>query len=249
MTQSGFIAAMAAELAFADYAVPAALESCSSEWIIVSVWGDNRDFFTLSRTGVPVQGHEAPPGLQPGCSYLGILLSRAGGDTEEVSEYLLMRNQPADIPVGGVFHPTDGYVRLTLRDGVPGLTAHGRFAHAPGTQDGALGVEPVVRDVPDPARGAPEASAWHMRAIRRPWIGEVAAAERLVPRLSIASRPAALPRPRRPVQALVVPPRDRQVARHPVVEPPAGHLAPAGPTPHSRRRKRPEAKHDVTSEA
>lgn len=260
MTQSGFIAAMAAELAFAAYSSPSTVQSRASEWIIVSNWGGNRDFLTLSRTGVPVQGHDAPPGLQPCCTYLGILLSRAGADTEEVSEYLLMRNQPADIPVGGMFHPTDGYVSLTLSDGIPSVMGHGRFAHAAASLGGA----PVMNDVPHPAPGAPKACAWHLRATRRPWIGEVAAADRLKPLLAATSRARALPRSRRPEQVLVVPPRKDDTtspeARCAAVKPEgpdplasdplaSGPLASASPTPHNRRRKRPEAKHDVTSEA
>jgi hypothetical protein len=242
--QYGFIAAMAADLAFAAQSAPNTVESRDSEWIIVSNWGGNRDFLTLSRTGAAVRGHDAPPGLQPCATFLGILFSRVGAGTEEVSEYLLMRDQPADIPVGGVFLPTDGFVRLTRRDGIPGIVAHGRFAHAPARLPGG---EPAVP-------GTPQAGAWHLNATRRPWIGEVAAAERLVPRLAVPSRASPLPRSRRPVQALVVPSRSCGAAspgeRRSMAEPSLmDHLAPAGPTPHNRRRKRPEAKHDVTSEA
>src|ERR1700761_1722539 len=130
---------MAADLAFAAYDAPAAVDRRAGEWIIVSVWGTNCEFLTLSRTRVAVVTEEAPPGLQPFGTHLGVLLSRVVTAAEEASEYLLMRNQPADIPVGGVFFPTDGFVRLTLRDGVSNLTAsglagssltgHGRFAH------------------------------------------------------------------------------------------------------------------------
>jgi hypothetical protein len=247
VTQTGFIAAMAADLAFAAYNAPAAVDRCASEWVIVSVWGTNRDFLTLSRTGIAVRSEEAPPGLQPCATHLGVLLSRVLTGAEEASEYLLMRNQPADIPVGGVFFPTDGFVRLTLRDGThtlavsgmagSSLTGHGRFAH-----------------YADPAPGARDARAWHMAATRRPWIGEFVPPERVMVR-SVSGPRAAVPTPRRPLPVLTVPSRAGDATRSPETSSPdhlassPGHLAPADPAPHTKRRKRPETKHGVTTEA
>jgi hypothetical protein len=248
VTQTGFIAAMAADLAFAAYDAPAVVDHRAQEWVIVSVWGSNREFLTLSRTGVAVCSDAAPPGLQPFGTHLGVLLNRVLADAEEASEYLLMRNQPPDIPVGGVFYPTDGFVRLRLRDGAhtlagsgmagTSLTGHGRFAHCAGIRHG----QHVLHDVPDPAPGARDAWAWHMTAARRPWIGE------FVPPEHGLVRPAnSAPRPSPPVRhklPVLTPPALTGDA----VSPPA-HLAPAGPAPHTRRRKRPEAKHGVTTEA
>src|ERR1700755_2384169 len=104
---------MAADLAFATRDVRAAADCRASEWVIVSVWGTDGEFLTLSRTYVAVLSEEAPPGLQPLATHLGVLLSRVVAGTEESSKYLLRRTQPADIPVGGVFFPTDGFVRLS----------------------------------------------------------------------------------------------------------------------------------------
>lgn len=267
MTQTGFIAAMATRLAFAAYDSPATLEPDGTEWFIVSIWGTNREFLTLSRTNVAVQGHEAPPGLQPCSTNLGILLSRFVADGEEASEYLLMRNQPPDIPVGGVFHPTDGFARLTLRDGIPRLTAHGRFAHTAGTLSGRR----VIHDVPNPAPGAQQARAWHLTACRRPWIGEFIPSDDASTRAPVIARVPALVRSQREAPVHSVPPRGLQsrgvqsrgkqsggvqprggqplAAQPQVAAPPDPGLAPAGSAPHTRRRKRPEAKHDVTTEA
>jgi hypothetical protein len=263
VTQTGFIAAMAADLAFAAYDAPAAVDHRASEWVIVSVWGNNREYLTLSRTGVPVRSDVAPPGLQPFGTHLGLLLNRVvvqPGDNrpregeasedaaEETSEYLLMRNQPPDIPVGGVFFPTDGFVRLTLRGDAQtlagsamagfSLTGHGRFAHCSGIRHG----QHVLHDVPDPAPGARDALAWHLIAARRPWIGEFVPPERALARPVGRARPASPP-PRNPLPVLASSiPADDAVAS-------PTHLAPAEPAPHTRRRKRPETKHGVTTEA
>ncbi len=168
MPQTGFIAALAAEITFGAYETPCAVDHKANEWIIVSVWGANREFVTLSYTQSAVEGDTAPPNLQPKSTHLGILLSRVLNDKDDVSEYLLMRNRPPDIPVGGTFHPTDGFIRIVQAGHDISLTAHGRFAHAVGRLHGRR----VVHDVPDPPPGAAQARGWHMSAVRRGWIGE-----------------------------------------------------------------------------
>jgi hypothetical protein len=273
VTQTGFIAAMAADLAFAAQDTPASADRRASEWVIVSVWGTNGEFLTLSRTCVAVLSEEAPPGLQPFGTHLGVLLRRVVAGTDESSEYLLMRNQPADIPVGGVFFPTDGFVRLSLRDGVSNLTAsglagsslagHDRVGHCDHTLHG----QRVAYDAPDPdaAFGVQDARAWHMTAVRRAWIGEFvspgrasvrpARARRAAPSLSpLSSRLVASLQPL-PVLAMAEPALashsgdpGARVAQSVATSSP-DHLALGGPTPHTRRRKRPEAKHGVTTEA
>lgn len=250
MKQTGFIAAMAAELTYGAYDSPVQLDRCSTEWAIVSVWGQEREYMTLSRTGVKVAANGtspwAPPGLQPSCTHLGILLNRVTSGAEEISEYLLMRNQPSDIPVAGVFHPTDGFVRLVQTDGATTLTGHGRFAHSSGVLKG----RPVVHDVPDPAPGAEAARSWHMTGERRPWIGEF---------IRTATEPEEPTGPQvrtaRRAPALVTVPRESPVLgaklRNGEDAPPleVAHLASDGSAPHTRRRKRPEAEHGVTTEA
>jgi hypothetical protein len=259
VTQTGFIAAMAAELTYGAYDSPVQLDRRGTEWVIVSVWGHEREYLTLSRTGVlaevddahPNAPHDAPGGLQPTCTHLGILLNRVTDGLAEISEYLLMRNQPADIPVAGVFHPTDGFVRVIQKCGEISLTGHGRFAHSAGVMQG----RPVVHDVPDPAPGAEAAQAWHITGSRRPWIGEfIHTASDPMGRVEwggrTARRPPALAAvPREPP---VLSARLRSGEDAPSVTPPQTsdpHLASDGSTPHTRRRKRPEARHDVTTEA
>ena len=110
----------------------------------------------------------APTGLQPSASFLAILLANGDQQSEQVAEYLLLRHRPDDVLVGGVFHPSDGYVRIERRSGLIRLIARGRFAHCHDQREGT----PVVRDVPDPAPGFANAKAWHLTAEQRPWIGE-----------------------------------------------------------------------------
>lgn len=252
VTQTGFIAAMAAELTYGAYDSPVQLNRQGTEWVIVSVWGHEREYLTLSRTGVRVEADEAPPGLQPAHTHLGILLNRVMDGPREISEYLLMRNQPADIPVAGVFHPTDGFVRVTQTCGEEtSLTGHGRFAHAPGVMKG----RPVVHDVPDPAPGAQAARAWHITGSRRPWIGEfIHTASEPTGRVEWGMRTA------RRAPALVAVPREPPVLSAklrngedapPVTAPQTSdpHLASDVSPPHTGRRKRPEAEHGVITEA
>jgi hypothetical protein len=167
VTQTGFIAAMAANMAFSEYNSPMSAVTHHKEWIIVSSWGRNGDFLSLSRTNMPALNQEiAPPGLQPVGTHLGILLAHTPDQSE--AEYLLVRHLPPNVPVGGVFHPSDGYVRVLRQDGILRVIAHGRYAHSHGIWEG----QPIVSDVPDPAPGFAEAQAWHLTADRRPWIGE-----------------------------------------------------------------------------
>jgi hypothetical protein len=237
---------MAAELTYGAYDSPVQLDRRSTEWVIVSVWGQEREYLTLSRTGIRVEAEDAPPGLQPAFTHLGILLNRVMSGTEEISEYLLMRNQPADIPVAGVFHPTDGFVRVARKGGETLLTGHGRFAHSPGVLKG----RPVVHDVPDPAPGAEAARSWHLTGSRRPWIGEFIRAasepmEPVDPGVRAARRaPALVTVPREPP---VLAAKLRNGDDAPAVT--AAHLASGESAPHTRRRKRPEAEHGVITEA
>jgi len=167
--QTGFIAAMAADLAFGDYDKPTAAGARLAEWIIVSTWGRSGDYLSLSRTNVAVASEAAaPPGLQPTATHLGILLAPGQDDSE--AEYLLVRHRPPNVPVGGVFYPSDGYVRVLRNGGTLSLIARGRYAHCHGVWDG----QPIVCDVPNPAPGSGMAHAWHLTASRRPWIGEFA---------------------------------------------------------------------------
>lgn len=169
MIPTGFIVAMAAEMTFGDYDNPTLPGTSEAEWIIVSVWGGKSEYLSLSRTGTPVATEgDAPPGLQPQATYLGILLTSVTDNTGTVSEYLLTRNLPEEVPVGGVFHPSDGYVRVHRDGDAITVTGGGRYAHVSGTWRG----QPVIRDMPHPPPGSADARSWRLRAERRAWIGE-----------------------------------------------------------------------------
>ena len=169
MTQPGFIAAMAGGLTFGSYDCPVTVGSCQSEWIIVSSWSQGGDFLSVSRTNTPARRlGPAPRGLQPNLTHLGILLSHTVTPDQEETEYLLLRHQPQDVSVGGIFYPSDGYVRIVRKSGSLSLIARGRFAHCHGSAEGRS----IVRDIPDPPPGYDKARAWHLTAVQRPWIGE-----------------------------------------------------------------------------
>lgn len=169
MTQAGFIAAMAAEITFGNYHSPVTVGPRQSEWVIVSSWGENGDFLSLSLTNASARRlGPAPRGLQPVATHLGLLLARSTTMGREEAEYLLMRQQPADVAVGGIFHPSDGFVRVQRQNGDMSLIARGRYAHCRGTWQG----QSIVRDIPDPAPNYEHARAWHLTAVQRPWIGE-----------------------------------------------------------------------------
>jgi hypothetical protein len=160
---------MAADLAFGSYDSPIAVGKCQSEWVIVSSWGAHGEFLSLSLTNAEAtQLESAPRGLQPTVTYLGILLAHNVTAGREETEYLLVRHQPADVAVAGVFHPSDGYVRVLRRDGVVTLIGRGRYAHCHGARQG----QSIVRDISDPAPGYEKARAWHLTAVQYPWIGE-----------------------------------------------------------------------------
>lgn len=201
--QSSFVVAMTAEISFGAYETPMHRAHRAREWVIVAVWGTHHAFLTLSYTHVPAPDDLAPDdlapdALQPRITHLGVLLSRVLNRDEQVSEYLLMRNRPADVPVAGVFSPTDGFVRVVQRGQTIEVVGHGRYAHAIGDLRG----QRIVRDVPDPPPGLPLARAWHLTAGRRPWIGEVFGTgarptplRRAPARLAAAAPPLPVPEP------------------------------------------------------
>jgi hypothetical protein len=169
--RTGFIAAMVADLTFSDYDQPATAGTRQAEWIIVSIWGRGDDYLSLSRTNVAMASQDAaPPGLQPAATHLGILVAQSTDSLE--AEYLLVRHRPPNVPVGGIFHPSDGFVRVFWQNGALSVLARGRYAHCHGCRKGQL----IVNDVPEPAPGFEMAQAWHLTASRRPWIGEFTSA-------------------------------------------------------------------------
>lgn len=160
---------MAANLTFGSYDSPVTVGACQSQWIIVSSWGASGDYLSLSLTHSEATDlASAPKSLQPAITHLGILLAHSIVAGREETEYLLIRHQPADVTVAGVFYPTDGYVRILRQDGDVTLVGHGRYAHCYGTWQGQL----VARDISDPAPDYEKARAWHLTAVRRSWIGE-----------------------------------------------------------------------------
>jgi hypothetical protein len=135
----GFVVAMRARLERAG-ADP------RREWLIVSRWGADGRYLSLSCCAAPApDGGLAPLGLAPRSTALGVLLQWPMARTPC---FLLVRRLPPGMVLAGRFVPMDGYVRLGERAGGLHLMAEGRHARPRA------------------------AGAWRLRGIRAPWSGE-----------------------------------------------------------------------------
>ncbi len=160
-----FVVAMRADMSDAPYGAPFAAQPTQPEWLIVSRWGLSAEYLSVSRTGQAAPGDgAAPANLQPRQTFFGV---RTAGPAVEPC-FLLLRHLPADMPVAGMFMPTDGFVRLVGPTHLLGLVAAGRHAHMLGRRNGL----PLCADVPCPPEGAEGARAWGITAQRRPWLGD-----------------------------------------------------------------------------
>ena len=167
MPYVGFVVAMAAEVGTAKYERPSRILRTRNEWLIVSRWGGNGEYLTLSNTRVgPDRLARAHIGLTPRSTCLGVLLSEQEQDL--ATTFLLVRRLPPDITVAGIFSPADGFVQLRGSVEKMRLTGSARYAHSIGWHKSG----PVCGDVPDPPPNAHGAAAWHVDAVRRPWDGE-----------------------------------------------------------------------------
>jgi hypothetical protein len=134
-----------------------------SEWLIVRRWGDFGEFLEISDTTVPPHDPaknrgkfdkpvpaEAPSGLKPHNSMLGLMV-RSSGDSG--ATFLLVRRNIDKHVLGGKFYPVDGYCEIELSAGRWTLKASGRHAH-----------DASGKDIPDPKVGAPVRMSWHFDA-------------------------------------------------------------------------------------
>ncbi|MFI5011935.1 MAG: hypothetical protein ACHQAY_06280 [Hyphomicrobiales bacterium] len=170
MLERGFVLAMSANIALSDYAKPAAIHTRTREWIVVSRWGGDGEYLSISTTGECDENADlAPGGLKPHNTLLGILVSECP-DTP-TSAFLLVRQRLQSVHLAGIFFPAEGYVHLEGPAGTLRLSARARYSHSRGWENG----REVLKDVPDPAPGAAEAMAWHIEAERRCWIGDLIA--------------------------------------------------------------------------
>lgn len=168
MIAESFVIAMFAEIAFGAYEEPFRIKNRANDWLIVSRWGLDAEYLTISRTETPsAVRNGAPIGLTPRATFFGLLspVHPAGVD----SLFLLVRRLPPGITVAGAFLPSDGFACLSGAGKPQLLAAAGRYAHSLGH----TGAGELRGDVPDPPPAADHALAWHMTAERRPWIGEV----------------------------------------------------------------------------
>jgi hypothetical protein len=117
------------------------------EWIIVSRWGPEGQYFSIGRTRVLVVPDEtAPIHLAPAQTAMAGLLRlppASGAPT-----FLFVQRRPASVSVAGEFAPVEGYVRLHGLATALRLCAEGRCVTHPNR------------------------SAWRIEADRVAWIGE-----------------------------------------------------------------------------
>jgi len=105
MSQSGFVVAMAATISLARYERPSEVLRPIRKWTIVSRFGPENEYLTLS-TAAAMQPEqtEAPIGLAPTKTVFGVLLS----ETEHESMFLLLRHLPRGVNIAGTFFPAEG---------------------------------------------------------------------------------------------------------------------------------------------
>lgn len=167
MSQGGFVVAMAATVSIADYERPAEIIRRLRRWAVVSRFGPENEYLTVSvAEAMQQEQDEGPIGLAPIKTVLGILLSEDEPNGE--STFLLLRRLPREIKIAGLFFPAEGYAQLNGAFGTLQLRSKGRHAHSRGLLNG----QDIRIDVPDPAPGAKWTMAWHIQAARRPWAGE-----------------------------------------------------------------------------
>jgi hypothetical protein len=164
--QSGFVVAMAAEIDLARYEQPTSILRRIRRWLVVSRLGPDGGHLTLSESGVLSHTpNEAPIGIQPTKTLVGILLSEGEGAT---CTFILARKRPDGLQLAGTFFPAEGYVHLLGPIDSLRLQAAGRHAHSRGRHEG----REVRNYIADPAPNSKLAIAWHINATRKPWPGE-----------------------------------------------------------------------------
>src|SRR5882672_2116535 len=102
--ERGFVLAMCAEIGFSDYARPAPIRARSREWIVVSRWGGEGEYLSVSTAGLCAQDtNAAPGGLKPCKTLLGLLVSES--EDEPTSTFLLVRQPLRSVHLAGTFFP------------------------------------------------------------------------------------------------------------------------------------------------
>ena len=164
--QSGFVVAMAADIEIASYDQPTTIIRQIRRWLVVSRLGPDGEHLTVSESGTIANGAvQAPIGLRPAKTLLGILLSQA---SDRECTFILARQRPDRMELAGTFFPAEGYVHLLGPIEALQLHAEGRHAHSRGRHGG----QEVRNYIADPAPNTRLAMAWHIKAARKPWSGE-----------------------------------------------------------------------------
>jgi hypothetical protein len=179
MLRSGFVVAMRGVVTICQYDRPTAGLRTTPQWLIVSRWGADGEFLTVSSAGTIGADEPRPPAaLSPHNTLVGLLLSE--DEEERETTFLLVRRFPAGITVAGTFFPADGYARVFGPLEQLRMVSEGRHAHSRGVRGGTV----VINDVPDPAPDAPGTLSWHIRSERQRWDYEFVGVPRSSPVLA-----------------------------------------------------------------
>jgi hypothetical protein len=112
LSGSGFVVAMFGELAVCMPLAPAGTPQRFASWFIVSRFGDAGEYLSLAVAAAEFAGPEAPSGLLPTLTRLGMLLPATAVASE--ARFSLLRQLPPQIEVAGKFRPAEGLACLEL---------------------------------------------------------------------------------------------------------------------------------------
>ena len=149
------------------YVIDEAFEAPGRDWLIVERQGK---ILTISDSNIPSEpkdiraGGIAPFDL---CENVSLSATYFGSSSDENEACFLLSNfAPRMTPIGGLFTPSCGIVRLRMKDGDISLTAHGRETH-----DSAFDIEDGIASSQIKTqmrmRSAPQ--RWSFSAQYRPW--------------------------------------------------------------------------------
>ena len=171
MVPTGFVVAMHG--CFTRRPCLAVPQSRSSygEWIIVSRFGANGEYITISLTatiaGASLDPDALPPlGIAPVITFFGCIIHRV---PNEPIRFLLAQHLPSGMLVAGKFRPCKGTADLSPTAAGISLQACGTLTCVTGGPNGVIH-EPRNTEF---GESPDTAEQWQIRARRWPWLGEM----------------------------------------------------------------------------
>jgi len=99
----------------------------TQEWLIISRWGDNGEFLTVSDTKSEKKPEDinAPKDLTENQTMICVLIQ----EFEDEAHFLMVRKDYDKLIIRGNYYPVDGYCKLFKKDGQLQINAGGRHIH------------------------------------------------------------------------------------------------------------------------